>query len=134
MADGLNPEVWCACNRPMTSDMMGICDICRMKQIQADLSSQLRDGLVLPELTPELRSLWDEALARLDTLHKLGASAVDLHAAREYRNDVLTQICDYFLVRWDSLSIEERDGVSMVMSSIPFAREVAKLAFNEAEK
>ena len=90
--------------------------------------------MIWPVLPPQYRTLWDGALARLKVLHELEAPAVDIYAAREYRDDLCTKICDYFLARWDSLSVEERESMLLVMSRIPYSREVDKLAFESMRR
>ncbi len=132
VSEGPNPEVWCKCNRPLTPDMGGTCDFCRAMAEAKQLTERAKRA-TFPKLPPEYRRLWDGALARLETLHGLKASAADIYAAREYRNDVCTQICDYFLGHWDTLNAEEREGVELIMGNLPRARETAKAAFEEAK-
>lgn len=89
--------------------------------------------MIWPALPPQYRGVWEGALARLEALHELEAPVADIFAAREYRDDICTEICDYFLTRWDTLSPEEQESMELVMSKLAQSREINRAAFESMQ-
>jgi hypothetical protein len=69
---------------------------------------------------------WWGVIYRLEALKELDAPLEDIKVARRERNAIATEVCDYYLAHWETLTPKEQDVALAMMQRLPLDEELAR--------